>query len=474
MSTPTTWPDLTPPNFTSSHLIWLEREIACPELFRSVCRSESKLKVLIIQSIGWVRSEVWGLHFTRVADWVAWHALLNRETRGMQISRHAVFNLHFVSLVAVASAQLFSSASIFDFRQQHRAVRSLFFCGCRFNSVTVSLFTTRARAAVCAIHVIGVWVLVGRHCRLATLYLHTVVTNNTVWLARLWNVVSFRCNTQYLIVSLATHYPFTVVAALDSGSDVRSVPCLTRNRVTSLPHSVLACSVSLQRIIAQQVGRAAFCVEVGSVRCSGLSPSSFFAAISHSTALRSAKTTNALNHSLLIKSLQCHAADACCCWRWWACWWRHRVPLFVLTSFLKTESFSLKQCVVFVVLLIDILIMMLMFLWRHSTVMTCRDLSCCFELFYRLTPKIGFPWSEIRNISFSDKKFVIKPIDKKAPVSPLPLHSFSLHFHPFISMKESSRNFTHLLCLFSWVIDLHTSCVEWSLRYSFITQCLLP
>ncbi|KAM5197126.1 moesin [Hipposideros larvatus] len=35
----------------------------------------------------------------------------------------------------------------------------------------------------------------------------------------------------------------------------------------------------------------------------------------------------------------------------------------------------------------------------------------------RLTPKIGFPWSEIRNISFNDKKFVIKPIDKKAPVS---------------------------------------------------------
>uniref|UniRef100_A0AAY4CTQ8 FERM domain-containing protein n=1 Tax=Denticeps clupeoides TaxID=299321 RepID=A0AAY4CTQ8_9TELE len=34
----------------------------------------------------------------------------------------------------------------------------------------------------------------------------------------------------------------------------------------------------------------------------------------------------------------------------------------------------------------------------------------------KLTPKIGFPWSEIRNISFNDKKFVIKPIDKKAPV----------------------------------------------------------
>ncbi|XP_074661449.1 radixin-like [Tubulanus polymorphus] len=33
----------------------------------------------------------------------------------------------------------------------------------------------------------------------------------------------------------------------------------------------------------------------------------------------------------------------------------------------------------------------------------------------RLTPKIGFPWGEIRNISFNDKKFVIKPIDRKAP-----------------------------------------------------------
>lgn len=32
----------------------------------------------------------------------------------------------------------------------------------------------------------------------------------------------------------------------------------------------------------------------------------------------------------------------------------------------------------------------------------------------KLTPKIGFPWSEIRNVSYSGKKFVIKPIDKKA------------------------------------------------------------
>lgn len=33
----------------------------------------------------------------------------------------------------------------------------------------------------------------------------------------------------------------------------------------------------------------------------------------------------------------------------------------------------------------------------------------------RLTPKIGFPWSEIRNITFHNRKFVIKPIDKKSP-----------------------------------------------------------
>lgn len=48
----------------------------------------------------------------------------------------------------------------------------------------------------------------------------------------------------------------------------------------------------------------------------------------------------------------------------------------------------------------------------------------------QLTPKIGFPWSEIRNISFNDKKFIIKPIDKKAPVSCMALrmtHSEALY-----------------------------------------------
>ncbi|XP_042865827.1 moesin/ezrin/radixin homolog 1-like [Penaeus japonicus] len=38
-----------------------------------------------------------------------------------------------------------------------------------------------------------------------------------------------------------------------------------------------------------------------------------------------------------------------------------------------------------------------------------------FERGDRLTPKIGFPWSEIRNITFHNRKFLIKPIEKKSP-----------------------------------------------------------
>jgi len=52
------------------------------------------------------------------------------------------------------------------------------------------------------------------------------------------------------------------------------------------------------------------------------------------------------------------------------------------------------------------------------------SVSICSQYVFRLTPKIGFPWSEIRNISFSDKKFIIKPIDKKAPVCLLLLYIF--------------------------------------------------
>uniref|UniRef100_A0A803TPT2 NF2, moesin-ezrin-radixin like (MERLIN) tumor suppressor n=1 Tax=Anolis carolinensis TaxID=28377 RepID=A0A803TPT2_ANOCA len=34
----------------------------------------------------------------------------------------------------------------------------------------------------------------------------------------------------------------------------------------------------------------------------------------------------------------------------------------------------------------------------------------------KLTPKISFPWNEIRNVSYSDKEFTIKPLDKKIDV----------------------------------------------------------
>ncbi|XP_067083769.1 NF2, moesin-ezrin-radixin like (MERLIN) tumor suppressor a isoform X2 [Osmerus mordax] len=34
----------------------------------------------------------------------------------------------------------------------------------------------------------------------------------------------------------------------------------------------------------------------------------------------------------------------------------------------------------------------------------------------RLTPKCSFPWNEIRNISYNDKEFAIKPVDKKTDV----------------------------------------------------------
>ncbi|XP_071790173.1 merlin-like [Asterias amurensis] len=38
-----------------------------------------------------------------------------------------------------------------------------------------------------------------------------------------------------------------------------------------------------------------------------------------------------------------------------------------------------------------------------------------YEIDNKLVPKISFPWSEIRNVSYKDKKFTIKPIDKKSP-----------------------------------------------------------
>ena len=52
----------------------------------------------------------------------------------------------------------------------------------------------------------------------------------------------------------------------------------------------------------------------------------------------------------------------------------------------------------------------------------------------RLTPKIGFPWSEIRNIQYNDKKFTIAPIDKKAPVSNCIHLPFLNHLVPLLEI----------------------------------------
>lgn len=42
-----------------------------------------------------------------------------------------------------------------------------------------------------------------------------------------------------------------------------------------------------------------------------------------------------------------------------------------------------------------------------------------------VAPKISFPWSEIRNISFDDKKFIIKLVEKGSP--------------PWVFFSENSR-----------------------------------
>lgn len=71
----------------------------------------------------------------------------------------------------------------------------------------------------------------------------------------------------------------------------------------------------------------------------------------------------------------------------------------------------------------------------------------------RLSPKVGFPWSEIRNISFNDKKFVIKPIDKKAnvsaadnPCSLLMICDFRSSFYLIVYGVVISSSFAQIFC----------------------------
>ncbi|XP_053202946.1 merlin-like [Panonychus citri] len=56
-------------------------------------------------------------------------------------------------------------------------------------------------------------------------------------------------------------------------------------------------------------------------------------------------------------------------------------------------------------------------LWLGVTAMGLN----IYEKDNKLSPKITFPWNEIRNISYDDKKFTIKPVDKNAP----PFHFYS-------------------------------------------------
>lgn len=42
-------------------------------------------------------------------------------------------------------------------------------------------------------------------------------------------------------------------------------------------------------------------------------------------------------------------------------------------------------------------------------------ISCISTSLFRLIPRVGFPWSEIGNISYHEKKFIIKPKEKKSP-----------------------------------------------------------
>ena len=78
----------------------------------------------------------------------------------------------------------------------------------------------------------------------------------------------------------------------------------------------------------------------------------------------------------------------------------------------------------------------------------------------RLTPKIGFPWSEIRNISFNDKKFVIKPIDKKAPVCSI----FIIYFVVWKELVQVMIYMRSLLYVLSFRIlfSMHLACVSTS------------
>jgi hypothetical protein len=69
-------------------------------------------------------------------------------------------------------------------------------------------------------------------------------------------------------------------------------------------------------------------------------------------------------------------------------------------------------------------------------------------------PRINFPWSEIQNISYDDKKFAIKPVDKTAP--PFIFYSDKHRVNKLV-MHGSALIFIHyLICIYFYfkILDL--------------------
>lgn len=66
-------------------------------------------------------------------------------------------------------------------------------------------------------------------------------------------------------------------------------------------------------------------------------------------------------------------------------------------------------------------------LWLGVTAMGLN----IYEKNNKLTPKTTFQWSETRHVSFSDKKFIIKPVDPKSPN--FVFYSQNLHINKLVS-----------------------------------------
>ena len=88
----------------------------------------------------------------------------------------------------------------------------------------------------------------------------------------------------------------------------------------------------------------------------------------------------------------------------------------------------------------------------------------------RLTPRIGFPWSEIRNISFNDKKFMIKPIDRKAPVCVFVPFTYCSNYCSFFFPFPLRTSFSLLLDCVSISVSWHFVWVTMSCTCVVVSQ----